>query len=483
MGFSPTFGGTPAGSGGFGQECLGLTFGNAAQAAAPLPPPAPVLPSVVATIGYGPVHTNGGIQPENPVNINGATINTSIFAALVITSQTGTIARVDWYTDGGTGFVLRRDDDVLSPYNPKVGTDGIPVDWWDNSSNGQVVLRARVVFTDGFQDIDASITVAGNQPTWLGSSLGAYLTQPGGLLIMRDGDYTISDFAQPATQRTSWLVLKAETPHGVKIKPRDGGDVTSEHVGYWTHLNKVLFVGIDFVDVRINPRGCEDVIWWYTDHTYPLSAHPTPGSGLIAENPVGIQFDHGGSPARRNDRCAVYGADFHDFAVDDIHTRRSDNIKIVGSTLGKVAPGAYGSVNGWHADASQLSGRCQNLRYENCWIKDRCVYFIEEQHNQESMTITLQNTWVSGSRGVGFDLAVRESTEFPNPTAILTLNRTNVNSWGHSGADTWFTAHEELVDVNDTNYSTSTGTGTDPATAWKQANLYDTWSTYLGITV
>jgi hypothetical protein len=314
------------------------------------------------------------------------------------------------------------------------------------------------------------------------ADLGPYLQEPGGqVIVLADGDYTIADFVQPASQRTDWLVLQAATAHGVRVIPRDGGDVNTEHVGEWTWLNKVLFVGVDFIDVRLNLNGCEDVIFWYPDWSYPIASYPgPPPTGPAGPNaPTTVEFTGGGSPFRRSSKCGIYAGDLS-AAVDCVDWKKADEIQVIGSILDPTG----NPYSEWHDDATQLSGQNLGIDVFCSWVKGRNFWKIEPEFNTLDCDVAVRESWVSDSVGVGFHLGVKEDAANPAPTATLAVNRINIKSWNHSGSDTLEgdnNTHPELVALNDFNYQTVAGTGTDPATKWRTAHPYGIWSDYLGI--
>lgn len=313
--------------------------------------------------------------------------------------------------------------------------------------------------------------------------LAPLLAEQSGVIEVADGEYTICDFGPPAQPRSEPLVLKAQTPHGVRIVPR--GTSVAAHVGFWDRLDNTYFIGVDTRDVRINHRGCSHVKWWYADMTYPWTSHPTPGSGPLEQAAQAVQFYNTDFPDnRRSNNCGLYGCDVHDVGDDAVEIKRADSISIVGTKLRRVIPppeAQYGDV--WHDDAFQLAGACQNVLVEDSWIDDRITIGPESKHNQESFTATFRRCWVSGSPGSGWTLNVNESTQFPTPTCIVTIDRTDVRSWGHKGVDTYITSHPELFDINDVNYvKVAPPVGAvDPATLWQQAHPVDSWASYFGI--
>jgi hypothetical protein len=314
---------------------------------------------------------------------------------------------------------------------------------------------------------------------------GPYLQEPGGqTIVLADGDYEVADFVQPASQRTDWLVLRASTPHGVRVVPRGGGDLVVEHVGEWTYLNKIAFVGIDFVDLRLNLHGCDEVVWWYPAWAYPNSAYPGAGPGThpADQAPTTVLFTAGGSPFRRSNRCAIYGGNLT-ASVDCIDWKKADEIAAVGCIL---TPSGS-PYEEWHDDATQLSGQNLGVDVFCSWVKGRNFWKIEPEFNTLDCDIAVRESWVSGSFGVGFHLGVKEDAANPAPTAKLAVTRTNVRSWGHNGADTLEgdnNTHPELVQLNDFNYIPDVApSGDDPATKWRAAHPYTIWSDYLGIPI
>lgn len=322
-------------------------------------------------------------------------------------------------------------------------------------------------------------------PTNLGSNLAAYLDEPGGqLLVLADGDYTCSDFdgtgvrAGGGTWQANTLILKAQTPGGVHIVPSNPATVAG-HRPIWTDLERVIFVGFVFENVVLNINGCKNVKFWYCEHFYPSVEHPAPADGSGA--PCGAVLTSSGSV--RGDGVGWYGSHIHDVGDDGIRAKSQDNLEFIGGRMLDID--RKDARFAFHQDGFQFLGGVGALVTDSELGPDNGGHFQIQSNTgivgTTSTTVTVNDTWVYDSINYGFILG----HELTDP-GTMTLNRTNVYSWGHNATAT----PNDVIDsynnatVNDTNVTTSEPPGfpaAPPYVAWQAANQYPSYKSYFEI--
>ena len=62
-----------------------------------------------------------------------------------------------------------------------------------------------------------------------------------------------------------WLVLVAETPHGVVV------DLSSGMLNLYPTTSRIMFVGFKFINGMVKITGADNIRFWYTEHTFPVA--------------------------------------------------------------------------------------------------------------------------------------------------------------------------------------------------------------------
>ncbi len=318
-----------------------------------------------------------------------------------------------------------------------------------------VVTDIEIVRVDSELELDDLISASGDQ-----------------VVIVPDGVYEGLTVEAPHPETDGpldgWLVLVAQTPHGVVVT----GDLTLE-----AGTSRVMFVGFRFDKARVFNFG-KQIRYWYTDHVYPDV------DWYAADRPIPRQF------FLRNPATdvGVYGGDFHDGVASPINLSGVDRIEFVGVKVYDLSePEGSDPEDRSHLNSiSLLGGDVTDLM-----VRSSSFEGARANHQTDAGDVSgihYDDVWYRGAFGAAFQF---NST---NGFRISDSRRTNVRSWDHVGVNprdrldiidgTQFEPGErpDRVDVIDVEISENAPLAgeADPATRWRRQNPYGSWSTYFG---
>jgi hypothetical protein len=339
----------------------------------------------------------------------------------------------------------------------------------------------------------AVVNVATPTPPPAGGSFLPLLRMPGGQeVVVPNGTYTAGmldaastpGIKHPATNGPlkGFLVLRAETPGGVKIVA--SGPTAGGHVFELRNAERIAFIGIDTVDVVNRFYGCKSMYWWYGDSTYPVERHPDyPNNLALNGNTTPNAFVCGAANGRNLD-LRWYGHDVHDCGDDGFRVKDTDGFW-QGCRWESIAHhGKPNSPDQYHNDCIQTMGG-SNLTVLDSYMRPiineaganaGCMWFAEA--NSGSITGRIERLWHHGP-GWGKPLQFhRKDTAQPGSTVNVALK--DVYAWGHAPTSP-ISRSGTGVTVTETNVVSGQPSGTDPATKWRNANAYGAWADVMGL--
>lgn len=321
----------------------------------------------------------------------------------------------------------------------------------------------------------AADSAESRRPSRESTDLVEYLALPGDQVVtIPDGTYsggTISA-AHPTTDGpfAGWLILRAETFHGVTVT----GDLVLEEGS-----SRVLFVGIRFVDSRVHNRG-EQLAYWYTDHVFPDP------DWYAAGRPIPRQF-YMRHPGRS---ISLLGSDLHDGVASPINLNGVADIEIAGVEVYDLTePSGSDPEDQSHLNViSLLGGATTDLTISDSYFRGARLNHQTDAGDIVGLTYT--DVWYEGAFGSAFQFNAT------NGNRIVDGKRTDVRSWGQvgdkpkdridiiDGVAVPTGSRADRVDVVDTGVMTTAPPvgEADPATNWRQEHPYDSWREYFGWT-
>jgi hypothetical protein len=300
-----------------------------------------------------------------------------------------------------------------------------------------------------------------------------YVTLPGDQVVtVPDGTYSGGSITAPHPETVGpyggWLVLQAETQHGVTVT----GDLVLE-----AGTSRVLFVGFRFVDTRLFVAG-EQIAFWYSDHVFPdanwyADGRPLPRQ-VFLRNPGRV--------------ISLLGSDLHDGVASPINISGVHNVDISGVQVYDIdEPDGSDPEDQSHLNViSLLGGATTDLVVSHSYFRGAR---LNHQTDHGDVTgLTYQDVWFTGAFGAAFQFNAT------NGHRIVGGARIDVRSWGHlgqlprdridivDGVTVAVGSRPDRVDVTDqgvVNDPPPEG-AVDPATTWRQQHPYDAWAAYFG---
>ena len=324
-------------------------------------------------------------------------------------------------------------------------------------------------------------------------SILEYLTLGGDQVVtVPDGTYTAGFVAadttpaikHPATEGRygGMLILQAETPGGVRIVPTGTGATLDDHVLEMKGAERIVLLGFRTEAVVTRLYGCKSMWWWYPDCSYPLDEHPDYPENMALSGPTTPSTFIGGTWNGRNNNLIWAGASIHDVGDDGFRISGTDDALWQGCTWKNVAHHGYphNQSDHFHNDCIQSTGDTLNLRVYDCHMvasnagsNAGLMWIIEKDKNNISGEV--QRLWHDGP-GFGVPLQFhRRDTADAGSTVKVTLE--DVWAWESVGT---VTQSGSGVTLTQQNVTAAKPSGTDPATAWRTANPYESWRTYFG---
>jgi hypothetical protein len=321
---------------------------------------------------------------------------------------------------------------------------------------------------------DGMLTAAPNQSQPQSTSIVDFLTRPGDQVVtVPDGTYSagLVSAPHPATdgQFGGWLILQAETQHGVTVT----GDLTLD-----PNTSRVLFVGFRFENARVLVQG-EEIAFWYTDHVYPDV------DWYAAGRPVPHQFRMW-HPATT---IWLLGSDFHDGVATPIRMSGVSDIYLRGVAVYDInEPDGSDPEDQVHLDVIGLTGGAtSNVSVGQSYFRGGRL--THSTDHGDVVGITYRHVWYTEAFGAAFQYHAT------NGFRIVGGVRENVRSWGHlgevprdridsvEGDRVPVGSRPDRVDVTDEGViiDAPPDGAIDPATSWRQRHPYDSWPEYFGV--
>jgi hypothetical protein len=262
-----------------------------------------------------------------------------------------------------------------------------------------------------------------------GGNIGRYLSLHGDqVVVVPNGTYTASDVTNAHHDATSgrlkgWLVLKAQSPHGVII------DMSSEPLHLEKTASRILFVGFKFVNGPLYDDGT-DIAFWYTDHSF--SAYEWKAvqhKKYLFPHTLELYAD-------TTLRAALYGSDVHDtgHALD---LSNSTDTRIEGVHVYNIDDMGQDPNGTIHLDAiDAVSGRMNGLTVTQSWLQGFAIF--EDSNGSRHRTaggpcndLTLENSWFSDSPAAGIQFVSNKGNDprgiFGTMTDLHVWNMINGN--------------------------------------------------------
>ena len=174
-----------------------------------------------------------------------------------------------------------------------------------------------------------------------GGDLGAYIRRPGDqMVVVPDGRYTVGDVTAPHPEThgplRGWLVLVAQTRQQVVVDLADTSFVL--HAG----TSRVMFVGMRFINGTVSVRGADDIVFWYTDHSFDphvwrrqFDAAGGNEAALASILATRARRQSGSASAARSpERISFFASDFHDVGDDAIFVTGQAGGTVTGVRVG-----------------------------------------------------------------------------------------------------------------------------------------------------
>jgi hypothetical protein len=290
--------------------------------------------------------------------------------------------------------------------------------------------------------------------------------------------------AHPATAGPygGFLILKAETQGGVTILPANSA-VDTQSVFTLNGAQRIIFVGFKTDGVVVNQFGTDSIYWWYGDHRYRGIDHPLyPGGANYGYSPT--TFILGNGPGGRGTDNRWYGCQFHDTEDDAIRMRQQTNPLWQGCTWTNIY---HSQTNfNYHSDCIQFTGGVTGAQIlDGLMATGGGTGFMcgIENTNPQSIDVEMRRVWVHGSGSYGSQFFIRELVS--NASIVATRERVHTWNTGGSLGNPGYTATSNLgtnttITVNNSLSTNDAQTGTDPATAWRNASghQYPLWESF-----
>jgi hypothetical protein len=309
----------------------------------------------------------------------------------------------------------------------------------------------------------------------LSSNIVDYLKLSGDrVVVVPDGVYTAGSVvaSHPATGGPfgGWLVLQAETPGGVVV------DMAKADLELLAGSSRVLFVGFRFANGLVSNAGT-DIAYWYTDHQFDHRSWQ-------AESPRVHRVPRIFHTASGSQRVRVYGSDFHNGTATAVYLGSgSRQVVLQGIKIWDVYERVPDPDDILHVNT--ISGNSLiDLTVRDTYVVGRNK-FMASKGNHTGLVI--DNVWSTGAPGTGFQIIAMDGDSVQGV-------RRNVRSWAHNGAGV---DRLDIIDgqqqrdhnanpgriyvLEQNNTTTPPPPGAiDPATAWRNANPYNSWPTFFG---
>ena len=312
----------------------------------------------------------------------------------------------------------------------------------------------------------------------------------GGVVIVPNGTYYISDVRNFAPQRP--LVLVAESQGGVVVTRRSGAaeGQTSLHLD---GVRDIAFVGIDFRYVTLRIEDSSDVHLWYTFHTYPAEQKPRPRhkvcgggrspDGLLMSNVRNVKF-HGIELDRiGNDGIklsAVRDAQLVGARLTNIHNQsyQTDTTALEAARCGQKPTDKL-----YHSDVIQIfPGNVHNFVMSDSFSDGHLVLQVESP-GQSVSGFRIQDSWLSASHQDCVTINTRvKPAAGTTPMELIVVDST---SWCAPKAEKWHfmtkdTMSSHRLMVGNVTYETSKNAPSPtPADEWKARFPYEAWGCFV----
>jgi hypothetical protein len=332
------------------------------------------------------------------------------------------------------------------------------------------------------------------RPPPSGGSILPYLSAPGDqVIVVPNGTYTSGvldavtapGIKHPATSGDlgGYLVLRAETPGGVKITNVGSAALRTFEM---RNAERIVFLGFETEDVVTRHFGCRSVYWWYGESSYPVERHPDyPSNMALQGNTTPCAFICGYSNGDSRD-LRWYGRDVHDCGDDGFRVTNAYDLLWQGCRWEHIAHhNKPASGAAFHNDCVQTMGNA-SLRVLDSYMRPLsagengsdagCMFIIES--GKRSITAEIRRLWHHGP-GWGKPLQFhRRDTAEAGSTVNVVVE--DVHAWNHAPGSP-IAKSGTGVTVTETNVQTTVPTGIDPATAWRNAHPYDAWRDVLNL--
>jgi hypothetical protein len=320
----------------------------------------------------------------------------------------------------------------------------------------------------------------------LGRDITKYVRLPGNqVVVVPNGTYSAGSVEAPhpaaAGALGGWLVLKAQSKHGVVV------DLSRGPLTLGSSTSRVLFVGFKFVNGSLEVAG-SDIAFWYTDHTFPANE-------WVRQAPNPRYPEQGRYRAPRTvyanehstRRVRFLGSDLHRTGTA-ILVSKSEDLVLDGTHIYDLSDMGLDPQDVVHPDAiGGVGGETDRFTVRNSWIQGR-VMLIDSNGSKSwggpHRDFLFSNVWVSDSPSSGFTFTNRKPS---TPWGIFG-RRVNVRSWGHNnGKDRISIINGQhiysgnpfptRVNVIDHGVVTSPPAANTPSPAhgWRAVNGYDDW--------
>jgi hypothetical protein len=300
-----------------------------------------------------------------------------------------------------------------------------------------------------------------------------YIALPGDQVVtVPDGTYSggsvVASHPETEGQYGGWLILQAETKHGVTVT----GDLNLE-----AGTSRVMFVGFRFANARVFVNG-EHIAFWYSDHVFPDIDWYTEGRPI----PRQVFLRHPGT------MIWLLGADLHDAVASPINISGVVNVDITGVEVYDIdEPHGSDPEDLSHINVISLLGGATTDLY----VSDSYFRGARLNHQTDAGDVTglrYENVWFTEAFGAAFHFHAT------NGNRIVDSVRIDVRSWGHLGASPRdridrvdgvtvpIGSRPDRVDVTDDGVVNSPPPDgeIDPATRWRRQHPYDSWPAYFG---
>ncbi len=348
--------------------------------------------------------------------------------------------------------------------------------------------------TAGGPALPAPISPAGRD---FGTILRDY--PQGGVVVLPDGDYKVSDVSN--FRPSQYLIVVAQHPGKARvIRAANALGATDQ---LFSGSGKLIFVGIRFHEIATQIIGnSSDIHYWYTQHSNPVLAHPTPNQTVCTpgQGPVGFEI-------KGASNISLYGLDAIDFGHDGVKINNLTNFTVKGTVIDQLShhnlqQGRGNASCGWdgndnyHTDSIQsYPGNIMQMTVEDSFVGQRFM-IQEEAGGSGSKNIVIKNVSVyEGAERVNNSCIAIDTRVKANaaPGATLQLFVSGTEIYCHNTSE--WTLHvggsrDNALSINGTPIrSTEKDVGaryltrivgkpavpTAKVMAWRAAHPYNTW--------